>query len=85
MIRCALLNPRFLILLDIAVRFGVERLMKEWAVLCEGLQGEREFSRVQSSTQRMLNHVMEGALRASPTTKALWERLRLEPLLRGFV
>jgi hypothetical protein len=64
MIRCALLDPRFLILLDIAVRFGVERLMQEWAVLCEGLQGDREFSRVQISTKRMINHISEGALRA---------------------
>jgi hypothetical protein len=64
MIRCALLDPRFLILLDIAARFGVERLMEEWAALSEGLTGEREFSQVQNSTQRMLNHIMEGARRA---------------------
>jgi hypothetical protein len=63
-IRAALVRPRYGVLLDIALEFGVERLRHEWAEL----QAETtpEVARARPSVERILAHIEEGfALAAS--------------------
>ncbi len=62
-IRAALLCPRFSLLLDIAVEFGLDRLQQEW----DFLQAEptREVERARVPVQRILNNIEKGFASAS--------------------
>jgi hypothetical protein len=62
-IRAALLRPRFGLLLEIVVAFGLERLREEW----NWLQAEptRETERAWPVVERILHHIEEGFSRAS--------------------
>lgn len=62
-IRAALLRPRFGLLLDIAVAFGLERLQKEWAAL--EVEHTREVERARQPVGRILRHIQEGFTRAA--------------------
>jgi hypothetical protein len=57
-IRAALVRPRYRVLLDIAVEFGIERLRGEWAEL----QSDEtpEVARARPSVERILGHIEEG-------------------------
>lgn len=57
-IRAALLKPQFPILLDIAVRFGPERLRREWSVLRGDPVANTE--RVKSSVERIITNIQRG-------------------------
>lgn len=62
-IRAALLRPRFTRLLNIAVKFGLERLYQEWAVL----QGDASINtkRVRDAVERILSNIEKGFADAS--------------------
>jgi len=62
-IRAALLRPRFGLLLDIALEYGVERLRAEWAVLDE--EGTVAAKRARRPVERILRHIEEGFSRAA--------------------
>lgn len=57
-IHAALLKPRFICLLDIALEFGFERLNREWFEL----QGDEswEIARARESVERILGHIEQG-------------------------
>jgi len=57
-IRAALVRPRFNVLLDIALEFGLERLQQEW----EYLNGEptREVERASDIVERILANIEKG-------------------------
>jgi len=57
-IRAALVRPRFSLLLEIALEFGLERLCAEW----EDLQKDdsREIDRARASVERILQHIKKG-------------------------
>ena len=57
-IRAALLNPKFHVLLAIAVEFGCERLMEEWKIL----QADplTDTSRAAPSVNRILKNILRG-------------------------
>jgi len=57
-IRAALLKPRFGLLLDVALEFGLARLRQEWAELQGDDSGAVERARV--SVARILNHLEKG-------------------------
>jgi hypothetical protein len=57
-IRAALVRPRYRVLLDIAVEFGIERLRCEWAEL--QADATPEVARAHPSVERMLGHIEEG-------------------------
>lgn len=62
-IRAALLHPRFSQLLDIAVKFGLERLREEWTVLqAEDTPRARQACH---AVERILHHIEEGFTRAA--------------------
>ena len=62
-IRAALMRPRFTLLLDIAVEFGLERLRREWAELL----GDTTLNtkRVRDSVERILANIRKGFACAS--------------------
>jgi hypothetical protein len=63
-IRAALLRPRFSMLLDIAIEFGLDRLRNEWTAL----QGDnsREVNRARKPVERIFGNLEKGfALAAS--------------------
>jgi hypothetical protein len=63
-IRAALVRPRYGILLEIALEFGIEQLRREWS----GLQSDAtpEVVRARPAVERILAHIEEGfALAAS--------------------
>lgn len=63
-IRAALLRPRFQLLLEIAIEFGLERLRAEWKEL--ETDNTREVARARAPVERILNHIQKGfALAAS--------------------
>ncbi|MBL9152272.1 MAG: hypothetical protein JNK37_07300 [Verrucomicrobiales bacterium] len=62
-IRVALCRPRFDLLLDLALVFGLDRLEREWRVLEE--EGSPEVCRVTPRVERILNHIAEGFRRAN--------------------
>lgn len=57
-IRAALLRPRFHLLLDIALEFGVERLRAEWREL--ETDDTREVARARPIVERILTHIEKG-------------------------
>ena len=57
-IRAALLRPRFGLLLDIALEFGLDRLRAEWAVLDR--EGTAAAERARRLVERILSHIEEG-------------------------
>ena len=57
-IRAALMQPRFRILLDIANRFGLDRLKAEWRILEE--EGALETRRAAPIVERILRNVAKG-------------------------
>jgi transcriptional regulator with XRE-family HTH domain len=63
LIRQALVNPRFQILLDAALEFGIEKLLKEWAQLTAAADSETTKARV--TTERILGHIHDGYLQAA--------------------
>ena len=61
-IRAALLRPRFSLLLDIAVEFGLERLRCEWSELQK--DHTRQVDRARESIERILSNIEKGFARA---------------------
>ena len=57
-IRAALMRPLFPVLLDIAVRFGLERLEREWAILRN--DPETDTRRAEPSVLRILANIRRG-------------------------
>lgn len=57
-IRAALMRPLFPVLLDIAARFGLERLEHEWAILLA--DSETDARRVQPSVSHILVNIRRG-------------------------
>lgn len=57
-IRAALVRPRFSLLLEIALEFGVERLRREWREL--QADDAREIARARGSVERILAHIEKG-------------------------
>lgn len=57
-IRAALIRPRYRLLLDIAVEFGIERLRCEWAEL--QANATPEVARARPAVERILGHIEEG-------------------------
>lgn len=57
-IRAALLRPRFSMLLDIAVEFGLDRLRDEWAVL--QADDSREVNRARQPVKRIFGNIEKG-------------------------
>lgn len=63
-IRAALVRPRFDRLLDIALKFGVERLRREWTEV--QIDDNREVVRARAPVERILRNIEKGfALAAS--------------------
>lgn len=63
-IRAALVRPRYRVLLDIALEFGIERVRGEWAEL--QTDAASEVVRARPVVERILAHIEEGfALAAS--------------------
>ena len=62
-IRAALVRPRYGMLLEIALEFGVERLRREWSELAE--DPTPEVARARSSVERILAHIEEGFAHAA--------------------
>jgi len=56
--RAALVRPRFSLLLDIALEFGLERLRSEWTELQK--DETREIERARPSVERILEHIEKG-------------------------
>lgn len=61
-LRAALVRPRFRLLLDLALVFGLERLRQEWEVLSS--EDTPEARRAAPVVRRILNHIEEGFRRA---------------------
>ena len=57
-IRAALMKPRFPVLLDIAVTFGLERLEQEWAIL--RADPETDTQRVEPLVSPILTNIRRG-------------------------
>jgi hypothetical protein len=57
-LRAALLRPRFRLLLDIALEFGIERLRSEWKEL--QTDNTREVVRAHAPVERILKHIEKG-------------------------
>jgi hypothetical protein len=57
-IRAALVRPRFTLLLEIALEFGLERLRSEWTELQK--DESREIARALPSVERILEHIEKG-------------------------
>lgn len=57
-IRAALLRPRFTLLLDIAVEFGLERVRREWLELKK--DATREVLRAREPVERILSNIEKG-------------------------
>jgi hypothetical protein len=57
-IRAALVRPRFSLLLDIALEFGLERLRSEWAELQQ--DDTHENRRARPIIERILDHIEKG-------------------------
>jgi len=57
-IRAALMKPRFPVLLDIALEFGLERLKGEWAILVE--DPGTDTARVEKTVNRILRNISRG-------------------------
>jgi thymidylate kinase len=57
-IRAVLLRPRFSLLLDIAVKFGVERIRSEWSELRR--DETREVLRAREVVERILSNIEKG-------------------------
>lgn len=57
-IRAALVRPRFSLLLEIALEFGLERLCSEWAEL--KLDKTHEIMRARAPVERILDHIEKG-------------------------
>lgn len=57
-IRAALLQPRFPVLLDACLEFGLGRVREEWAVLAG--EAAPETRRVEAEVTRLLRHIEEG-------------------------
>jgi hypothetical protein len=57
-IRAALVRPRFGLLLDIALEFGLERLRSEWMELQK--DDTHEIARARPSVERILEHIEKG-------------------------
>jgi len=62
-IRAALIRPRFNLLLEIALEFGLERLRAEWEELQKDKTAEIERARV--AVERILQHIEMGFTRAA--------------------
>jgi hypothetical protein len=58
-IRAALLRPRFSEILDIASEFSIERLEREWGLLCD--EDTPEARRAAGEVERILLNVRRGA------------------------
>jgi len=58
LIRRALVRPRFQVLLDAAVEFGVDKLTAEWEHL--KAEGSSEVMKVCATTDRILKHINDG-------------------------
>ncbi|GIL13655.1 MAG: hypothetical protein BroJett038_23750 [Chloroflexota bacterium] len=63
LIRRALVKPRFQLLLDAAVEFGVNKLSSEWERL--KAEGSSEALNALSTTERMLRHIHDGYRQAA--------------------
>lgn len=63
LVRRALVKPRFQLLLDAAIEFGIDRLSSEWEQL--KAEGSSEVLKVRSTTERMLRHIHDGYRQAS--------------------
>lgn len=63
LIRAALIKPKFMILLDAAIEYGVDRLKCEWGVLRS--QAENETVRIAPITERILKNIEYGYQQAS--------------------
>lgn len=57
-IRAALVRPRFSLLLDIAVKFGLERVRREWSELQR--DDTREVLRAREPVERILANIEKG-------------------------
>lgn len=62
-IRAALLKPRFHTLLKIAVKFGLDRLEKEWLILRNDRM--EQTSSVECTVERVLTNIEKGFKRAA--------------------
>lgn len=62
-IRAALLRPRFRRLLDIACKFGLPRLRREWEALARD-EDDAPFKRARIPVERILKNIEEGFNRA---------------------
>ena len=62
-IRAALLKPHFDTLLKIAVKFGLDRLQKEWMILRDDRM--EQTMTVMPTVERVLTNIEEGFKRAS--------------------
>jgi len=57
-IRAALVRPRFSLLLEVALEFGLERVRSEWTELQK--DETREIARARPSVERILEHIEKG-------------------------
>jgi hypothetical protein len=57
-IRAALVRPRYSLLLDIALEFGLDRLRAEWTEL--QADDSREVTRARAPVERILDHIEKG-------------------------
>jgi hypothetical protein len=62
-IRAALLRPRFSLLLEIAVEFGLERVRQEWVELQK--DDTREVHRAHEPVERILSNIEKGFTRVA--------------------
>lgn len=62
-IRAALVRPRFLQLLDIVEKFGIERVEEQWRIL--ELEGSEEARRAIDTVERILRNIHRGMAVAS--------------------
>jgi hypothetical protein len=57
-IRAALLHPRFGLLLDIALEFGLDRVREEWELL--RAENTPEARRARDAVERILQNIQQG-------------------------
>lgn len=63
LMRRALVQPRFQLLLDAAIEFGVDKLSAEWECLKD--EDSSEVTRVRATTERILRHIHDGYRQAT--------------------
>ena len=61
-IRSALLKPHFLVLLELVLELGLDRVNREWSLLAD--EGTPEAVRAKASVTRILTHIERGIANA---------------------